>query len=580
MKKLLSLSYIALSIPLSMVTAQAGFTKINSTVLSQISPDNIIYRGAAWVDINNDGKIDLFVAPSFLFKNLGNGNFERMTTTIGASNVQEAVGTTWADIDNDGNIDCFIAGEPSATYLNNGQGSFNRLTTGELDTYNKPAWGAAWADYNNDGRLDLISVYPKNFLSPPNLPCYLFKNTGGLTYRSINGYAFTDAVDFYTVPYWSDYDLDGDLDLFIASGPGGSFAAKDYHYKNLLKETGRDTFERITNTKFSKDLHDGQCYNFIDYDNDGDLDLCLTNYAAAFTKLYKNTNGVYDTVATPFSRKRTSLSNVWGDFDNDGDLDVLIANDNALPVMYHSNEGNDLFTATSFGNTMVGGNCITACDYDNDGDLDIFVQGIPPVRGLYQNNNLASGRSWALFTCVGTASNKSAIGTKVRIKATIYGKTFWQYRDISAQNTFQGQSDLRAHFGLGDAAKIDSVMVDWSLGRHEVFTNLNANQLYRIIEGQGISNINPTSESESTPLSISPNPVRKLLKINGLDNAEIINSIEIIDVSGKVVLNKNSIINKSESIEIDVSSLSNGLYIVRAKTMKGQLFTAKCTIEH
>jgi hypothetical protein len=574
MKKFATRLLFCLLLPPLSIFSQHGFTRITEATLSQVAPDTIVYRGASWVDYDNDGKPDLFAAPNFLFRNLGNGSFSRTTTPIGASWRQNFAGSSWADVDNDGDVDCYLANEPSGIYLNDGRGGFSLMAT-SMPQLSAPAWAGAFGDYNNDGRVDLITAYPKNFLSPPNRPSYLLKNNGSNAFAAITGYAFTDGFDFYTVPYWSDFDLDGDLDLFIASGPGGTAPARDYQYKNLLKETGRDSFTRINNLKFATDLQDGQCYNFIDHDNDGDLDLCLTNFAGTFSRFYKNNNGVYDTLANAFARRRPALSNTWGDFDNDGDIDCLMGNDQYGLLFFYRNDSADVFTALNFGSTNLGASGIAYADYDNDGDLDFYVNGIPPARGLYRNDTLAANRRWVMFSCVGVQSNKSAIGTKVRIKATIRGKSTWQYRDISAQNTFQGQNDLRVHFGLADATRIDSVVVDWLSGRRDVFTNVNPNQRYRVVEGQPLANITDIKETpENYPLSISPNPAQNLLTFNGLAENAVVKSVEVFDLNGKLMVTSPTL----NGNQIVVSSLANGLYILKVQTTDLKTYSAKFSI--
>ena len=302
MKKALFLM-LTLSFSALYALAQGGWTKITDTS----SPFNHIsvpgfYNGASWVDINNDNNIDLFVAPCYLFRNNGNGTFTPLPTLIGANQTQKPSGSTWADFDNDGDIDCFLSRNPSRFYRNNGMGVFTEDTSVFTVVCNCPSWGGAWGEINNDGKLELVLAHPAGFIGP-SYPSFYFKQNNAHQLYPVAGYRFTDFLAPYTVPYWSDYDMDGDMDLFIASGPGGT-PGPDYCYKNMYKETGIDTLVPITNTQFATDLHDGQCYNFIDYDNDGDFDLCLTSWRGSTTVLYNNDNGIYTPVSTPFSAQK------------------------------------------------------------------------------------------------------------------------------------------------------------------------------------------------------------------------------------------------------------------------------------
>ena len=165
------------------------------------------------------------------------------------------------------------------------------------------------------------------------------------------------------------------MDLFMASGPVMGIPDYDFCYKNLKIETGIDSLVPMTTELFATQTQDGQCYNFIDYDNDSDFDLCLTNYFSAPTRMYKNTGGIYTSISTAFTTTTTNIANCWGDYDNDGDLDVIITNDNQI-TKYYRNNGGISFTYLSGGfTTPTATNGITNADYDNDGDLDVFTNG-------------------------------------------------------------------------------------------------------------------------------------------------------------------------------------------------------------
>ncbi len=170
---------------------------------------------------------------------------------------------------------CITAGASSAVHINSGDGtSFSIATNTVPGLSSYPAWDCVVADVDNNGRLDLLLVHAENFHNTGPFPCKFYLQTSPGVFVQQTGYEFTDSNDPYTIPIWTDYDLDGDLDLFIGSGPGGS-TGPDYRYKNLLKETGAFSLQRITAAPFNL-LEDGQVYNFIDYDNDGDMDGMLT----------------------------------------------------------------------------------------------------------------------------------------------------------------------------------------------------------------------------------------------------------------------------------------------------------------
>jgi enediyne biosynthesis protein E4 len=438
------------------------------------------YSGAAWIDYDNDGYLDLHASKTFLFRNTGNGNFESVNTRLGEG-IQTGTlsnGVSWGDFDNDGDIDCHIAGSPSILYVNDGGGIFTPVLSGDISPeIENRGWTSAWGDYNNDGYLDLIITHPAGFLGT-SLPSHFYENNGDDTFTKLTNFPFTTEHAAYTVATWYDYDLDGDLDLFIGSGPISS-TASDYLYKNTFIENGTPGFERITDQSIGMDLQNGQVWNFIDYDNDQDLDAFVTNYDGTINRFYQNNDGNFVEINTALSIDGSHLGSTWGDLDNDGDLDVIITHESG--TLYFRND-NGTFVNVSTGFTLSGSvRAAVLGDYDNDGDLDLFVSGSGNARGLFRNDT-ENSNNWINISLSGTVSNRSAIGATVKVKSTINGNAVWQMRQITAQNTFNGHSSLRVHFGLGDAASIDSVIVKWPSGNEEIFTNISVNQHLQIEE--------------------------------------------------------------------------------------------------
>ncbi len=572
MKKIYSLLvYFILSC--NLIFAQGGFSKIidSQNPVTTFTTTGF-YKGAAWVDFDNDNDLDLFASHNILFRNDGNGVFVRLAP-FNFTPGQDAGGVSWADLNNDGFIDCIISQYPSSVYLNNGNGTFTNISSQIPNLNGFPSWGCAIGDWNKDAFSDFVFAHASGFHPIGPFPSKLYLNTSStVTPQNITGYTLTDLNKPYTVPYWSDYDLDGDMDLFVASGPGGS-AGPDFCYKNLKMETGLDTLELMITELFATQLQDGQCYNFIDYDNDGDLDLCLTNYTGAQSRFYKNNGGVYSLVGMPFTATTSNLTNDWGDFDNDGDLDVIITNDQQ-PTKYYVNNGNGTFaSAISIG--IAGGSGVSNGDYDNDGDLDLFIHGNGNARALYRNDFAALGNHWINLKCTGTISNRSALGTIVRLKATINGNSYWQLREINAQNAFQSQNDLRVHFGLGDATMIDSLIIKYSSGVTETFTNLPADIFYCHEEGSGspcIVGINEPKETDRT-FKIYPNPVKDQLTIEMLNTYIRKIEISIIDICGKIILNKTESSGKKQ-LTISMQNLTIGTYFVMVNA-NGMTYTKK-----
>ena len=565
MKSLLLKSAIYFSCTFFAATLFAqSFTKLN-TIDSQYTPPlngtNVIFNGASWVDFDNDNDQDLFIAPNLLFRNDNNGTFVKLTTGIGSTQAtQTGYGTSWSDYDNDGDLDLFLAGSPSFLYVNNSDGTFNEVAPQASLIY---AWACAWADYDNDGFTDVVTTNPEAPFVSQTQACSLLKNDQNGAFTAITEFDFTQIQGRpYTVATWNDYDDDGDVDLFIASGAANSTTTPDYIYKNEWIETGTANLSKMNEPPISSDLQDGQTWNFIDYDNDGDLDAYLTNYYNTIpNRFYQNDNGNFTSISNALTYTGAfSLANTWGDFDNDGDLDVVTTNDFGAGRYYKNNNGTFVLQSTSFSSNGFRVSAVSA-DYDNDGDLDLYISGRAPGRGLFRNE-LSNGNHFIKFKLQGTQSNAAAIGAKITMKAIINGQEVTQRRDISAQNSFNGHNSLWVHFGMGDATVVGKLVVRWPSGIEETFTDGNivygADTFYTLFEGNG-NPLNIDNKILASKLVISPNPSQKNIEITNKSN-KIIHKIKLYSASGHKVLSHK--IESRENISLDISSLTNGIYFI------------------
>lgn len=554
------------------------FTKI-TTQSNPIVTDipTMGYTGASWVDYDSDGDLDLFVNQDFLYQNDGTGNFTRMLNSgIEGVSIGYNNGNSWADYDNDGDIDLMLVNRnKNGLFSNNGDGTFIKITTGDIAT-NVNAWSPAWADFDNDGWLDLVATHPCGGTGTPCHTNWLFHNNGDGTFTEITNSDVTTGLAAYTSANWSDFDDDGDMDLFIGSGEVG-VASKDHIYINQLVETGTANLVRRQTGVLFGDIRDGQNWNLIDYDNDGDLDGFVSNYKkdipcdfyknngdGTFTRLLESDLGTHMA-----SETGTWLANVWGDFDNDGWLDVIIGYDgtdgSGITHLYHNNgDGTFMHAFPPFtNNSRVRG--MTAGDYDNDGDLDLFINANNiNAKGLYRNNQ--SGANWANFTLEGTLSNRSAIGAKVRLKATVNGQTMWQMREISSQNSFAGHNSQRVHFGLGNASLIDSLVIEWPLGLVETYTGLEANQFYNYVEGMA-TGIFETG-AETVLLKVFPNPASVSVFIDLEQLTGEVENVTLFNANGQRV-NISNLSTDSHLFELPLTSLPEGIYWVKLHTEDG-----------
>jgi hypothetical protein len=478
--------------------------------------------GATWVDFDGDGDLDLYVTTGFvgdvsnvLYRNDA-GSFVRVT---GVPVVQDAADTacsTWADYDNDGDVDCFISNLVNTggmLYTNGGGGALTLATGSALTSTSLKGTGCAWGDYDNDGHVDLIvaALIGQGNIVTGNR---LFHNQGDGTFAEVTGVHPVIVADSHHHPTWSDYDGDGDLDLFFATGAAGA-TKLDRLYRNQLQETGTASFTPITTGIIATEPRDSQTLTWVDYDNDGDLDLYTINYSTVANQLYRH-DGANFTKVTTAGPIVTELGSghgaVWGDYDNDGDQDVFVVRDLNGFDRYYRNEGNGTFVRISTGPLVtqpLSGYGAAAADYDQDGDLDLFV---PTARNeaasILFRNDLAAGNHWLVVKARGTTANRSAIGAKVRVHASIGGTGRWQMRETLAGTSFGGHNALEAHFGVGDAAVVDTLRIEWPGGGVDQLVAVAVDSRIEVIQGQATLGVAPPATSLQPSFTLMPNPAR------------------------------------------------------------------------
>jgi hypothetical protein len=486
----------------STTTAQL-FTKI--TTGAHVN-DLAASRSVNWIDYDGDGDLDLFVSRgkqggqnNMMYRNDGapNYTFTKMDTMIISRDNEPSDGSSWGDMDNDGDPDLFVVNwynRNNLMYRNNGNGNFTRITTGNASTDGGYSETCSWGDYNNDGLLDL---YVSN--SAGSLKNFLYKNIGNGQFQKIITGAIVNDVHHTRGVNWVDYDNDGDLDMYALNEENEN----DDLYKNMLTETGVDTFAKVTTGLLVTSGGSSWSGSWGDYDNDGDLDAFVTNNGFERNRLFRNDGGGnFDTVSagTLTSEQDYFATASWIDYDNDGDLDLFVttAYGGTQKCYLYKNELQEsgLPNLTKVASEpLLNENGYwygeSWADFDNDGDLDVYIAGTlsENAKNIFYRNN-GNGNNWLKLDCIGIATNKSAIGTKVKVKATMNGIPVWQMREIDGQSGYCGQT-LQQHFGLGDATSIDSLVIDWFSGSQEVFVNVPVNQHFTIVE------------NDSTPLVLA-----------------------------------------------------------------------------
>jgi hypothetical protein len=414
-------------------------------------------RGAAWVDYDGDGDLDLYVTndgDNLLLRN-DLGTFTDVTSGP-IADAGDGRRAAWGDLDNDGDVDLYLVNNGANRLLrNDGAAAFTDVTAGALgDTGDGRA--ASWLDYDNDGDLDLYLVN--------NGANRLLRNDGAAAFTDVTPSPLNDAGNGQSVAA-ADYDNDGDLDLYVSNSGGA----------NKLFRNDSGTFVDVTAGPLG-DAGDGYGVAWGDYDSDGDLDLYLANDNTA-NKLMRNDGGAFvDATAGPLGDTGPGRDVSWADLDNDGDLDLYLVNYGAANELMRNDGG--AFTAVADSTMEDDGNGVgvTAGDYDLDGDLDLYAVKDSEANCLLVNRQV--GNHWLKVELVGLISNRSGIGAHVRAVA---GGTS-QMREISAGSGLWGQHSLTAEFGLGDSTAVDTLEVAWPSGEIQYLTDIAADQTITVDE--------------------------------------------------------------------------------------------------
>ena len=471
----------------TVLSQSVTFTKITT---GPVATDQGSFGGAAWGDFENRGLLDLIVCDyaggaNGFYRNNGDGTFTRVTEGDLVQNASYQVAPAVCDFDNDGHLDILVSGgieapapQPNTLYRNNGDGSFTAVDGGGVTDPTGYFNTCSVADYDNDGFVDLF--IPGEGESTASL---LFHNSGDGAFRRIlSGRLVTDIMENSSV-CWADYDNDGFMDVLVNTSSG-----------NFLYHNSRDgTFTRVLTNEIAKDTWSDGAWgaSWGDYDNDGLLDLFVPGMNAGNRLYHNNGDGVFSKVTSgpmlappPGGGSRACA---WGDYDNDGYLDLFVTSANAANRLFHNN-GDGTFTEIPGGppvdetNPGVFCQCSGWADYDNDGFLDLFVTrgADAPISNLLYHNN-GNTNAWLEVKLIGTASNRSAIGARVRVHATISGKPLWQVREINSSGGRSTQP-LVAHFGLGDATNLDTLRIEWPSGTAQEFYNVSPKKILTYTE--------------------------------------------------------------------------------------------------
>ncbi len=509
------------------------------------SPKNylpqLMMTGLALFDFDGDGWTDIYLlngyelSPSLerqsakskshgntLYRNNHDGTYSDVTLAAGVRSGSFAMGAVTADYDSDGDQDLITSNFGTIElFINNGDGTFalaNKVGLEQLDV--RFGSGIACLDVDNDGLLDIFasnyvefsydqyteaprsSPYPPGPKDFPPAKDDLFRNLGDGTFMDISessGIASAPGPSMGVV--CGDFDGDNDVDIFVCSdaAPNQLFVNNGQGFFTDQALLAGVAFDLAGNANGSMGVDAG------DFDNDGRIDLLITNYTGQTPVLYRNLGeGLFEDVSRLSHVGRTVLSHTnWGvgliDFDNDRDLDVLFANGHFLknietiddrttyqvPNTLMLNDGRGRFAdvSKSSGPGLEISESTRGAgfdDIDHDGDIDCVLLNANSSPTLLVNRSTDVGH-WIGFRLIGTKTNRDAIGARVQITAG----SSKQVSMVHAGRGYQSHFGTELHFGLGKETQLGEVMITWPGGEKETFRCREINTTIPLIQGHG-----------------------------------------------------------------------------------------------
>lgn len=492
---------------------------------SHLSNGDEGHGGAAWLDYDNDNDLDLFMTNGMgsdngLFRNDGNGTFTDVSDESGIKNGLGNSGALAGDIDNDGFTDLvltsagglftFVTPSPVKVYRNNRDGTFVDVTETTGITGIITSWSAALGDINSDGYLDLAISTPGSVVEGRQDTNKLFINNGNFTFSDISELSGIDTQLGGCLASFSDYDLDGDQDIYIGN-------CNEIHLGvvpiELFRNDGNLSFTNVTQQAGLTRKGAWMGLAIGDYDNDGDQDIFSTNLGnfpglSVLPVFYEN-NG--DGTFSDVSDIAGISDNIFGwgatlkDFNNDGYVDLfytgsfpfvpfLVSGDLASPGTLYINNHDRTFTnrdewlGQNLSEKFTSG--VAAADFNDDGFSDLVI-----VTGSLSENKLLDGprisshpvllensgndNNWITIKTVGSQSNSNGIGAKITVKSG----NLVQTREVRAGSSFLSTESPWPTFGLSHYKEVDFIKIQWPSGQLSHIKDIDSNQMIVVKEG-------------------------------------------------------------------------------------------------
>ena len=553
-----------------------GYSQTFTNVANQAGVE-VVSDYLAIGDINGDMYPDIYIAldnfgngwaPDMLFLNNGDGTFRDVYDSVGLHR-HSFYGhhVTFGDFTNDGFLDLFNGSD--TIYINNGMGSFTpyNLSLG----INLPVdyvLGSFVFDLNNDGLLDICYDYTPRVGTSK---CVILINKGNLIFEK--KYLPDFGIPYYEGRlFWTDLNNDVYPDLLVM----GDTTTRVY------LNNRNSTFSYLTS--FGRGV-----YSFGDINNDGFIDMMVTN-RSGLIKLYKNNGNNTFTDITNSAGLDVVVS--WGgpnmaDFNNDGYLDIYISQNERLDYLFINNKNETFVNIVPDSCYMKGGGYVGILDYDLDGDIDLYVQNssLTPYNDwknfLYRNNlsdRYDGTNNWIVLNLRGYKSNASAVGTRVECYSKSDTEYLSQVRYVGMK--YVSQAMLPVHFGLGKSQIIDSIVIKWPSGIKQVLRNVTPNQYLNISEDTTLIRVEDDLKRE---ISFSlhqnyPNPFNSKTKIGftiastelNSTKGDVITTLKVYDLLGREIA---TLVNEPKQageyeVEFDADKygLTSGVYLYELRS--------------
>lgn len=517
------------------IASQAGLTQVfpNGGTVSKQYIIETTGSGIAFIDFDNDGLLDLFVlsgqgGTNRMFHNEGHDKFHDVTDALGLHSEGWAQGVCAGDYDNDGFTDLFVTYWGANRLYRNVKGkSFTDVTKAAQLTQQRVRYntGCAFTDVDGDGQLDLFVANYLKFdpattpkpganpycfyrgiavnCGPKGLPFdrnILYRNNGDGTFSDVSDVSgIASPEGHYSLSVLTgDFNEDGLPDIYVACDQTPSLL---YINRGKGKFTEEAVIRGVAFDQNGKAMS-GMGVDSADYMGDGHASIFRTNFSDELETLYRNTGeGNFDDVTLDAGMGQNTRYVGWGtgffDFNNDGWKDLTLVNGHAFPevdrlgidihykdraILYQNLENGKFRDVSEHAGPGVlerhSSRGLAWGDMDNDGSIEIAINNQNEAPSLLKLGTNPPGH-WVLLQLVGTRSNRSGIGARVKLMAGGHA----QFGEVRSGGSYLSQNDLRLHFGLGAASQIDEIEIKWPSGIKQVVKDVADDRVVVIREG-------------------------------------------------------------------------------------------------